>query len=118
MGYYQTFIDKQKRLEQERIENEKKEINKANYQKYKDRDYYKKSNQRAKDWYWRNREYVLERQKQKNYNNSEYYKDWYQKNKVQLNQIRYGDRSGTRTYKPLLPVPKIIPKPKSFILFG
>lgn len=93
MGYYQTFVDKQKRLEQERIENEKKEINKANYEKYKDRDYFKKSKEknkiRAREWYWRNREYVLEKNKQKKLYNSEYYKDWYQKNRSSNKPIGY-----------------------------
>lgn len=98
MGYYQTFIDKQKKLEQERIE---------------------KNKQRAKDWYWRNREYVLQRQKQNNYNNSEYYKDWYQKNKIELNNKRSGDKAGIRSYNKPIPKPKIIPKAKSFtICFG
>ena len=103
MGYYQTFIDKQKKSQE---------------------DYYKvnkeKQRQRSRDWYWRNREYVLERQKQKKINNSEYYKQWYQKNKIELNKKRSGDKAGVRSYnKPNNSTYKIydnINKPKSFTI--
>ena len=72
MGYYQTFLEKQQR-----------EKNK-NYEKQK---------QRSREYYWNNREYVLERQRQRKQLNQEYYKQWYEKNKVELNERRNGKRN-------------------------
>ena len=103
MGYYQTFIEKQKKLQE---------------------DYYtvnkEKQKQRAKEWYWKNREYVLERQRQKKYSNSQYYKEWYQKNKIELNKRRYGNKAGIRTWNQSKPLNTIIydnsNKPKSFTI--
>ncbi len=103
MGYYQTFLEKQQ------IEKNK------NYEKQK---------QRAKEYYWKNRDYVLERQRTKKFQTREYYKQWYQKNKQELNQIRYGDKSkvkntkglSTKSHKKI--VEKKIFTPKDFILFG
>jgi len=91
MGYYQTFIQKQERIKKE-IEEAKKDEqrlkNRQNYQKYKNREYCIRNKEKAKkvslDWYYNNREYVLERQRIRKYQNSQYYREWYEKNKIEL----------------------------------
>lgn len=118
MGYYDTWIAKQERLKKEAEEQEeqlKKEGYIRNYQKYKYKNY-EKQKERARKYYWENREYVLARQQVKKYQKQEYYKEWYQKNKEQLNQIRYGENAGKRT-KQTKEKP-IIKKPVSFICFA
>jgi hypothetical protein len=91
MGYYQTFIEKQERIKKE-IEEAKKDEqrlkNRQNYQKYKNREYRIRNKEKSKkvalDWYYNNREYVLERQRIRKYQNSQYYREWYEKNKNEL----------------------------------
>jgi hypothetical protein len=136
MGYYQTFLEKQKRLEEEknRTELEEKKLkHKKIYEKNK--EYLKKN---AREYYWKNREYILERQKTRKYNTSEYYKKWYQENKEELNKKRYGtdyklsadnkknksSSFGNRgkqyvrlTQKIQIPTKKVLTE-KSFVLFG
>jgi hypothetical protein len=136
MGYYQTFLEKQKRLEEEknRTELEEKKLkHKKIYEKNK--EYLKKN---AREYYWKNREYILERQKTRKYNTSDYYKKWYQENKEELNKKRYGmdnklstdnkknksSSFGNRgkqyirlTQKIQIPTKKVLTE-KSFVLFG
>jgi hypothetical protein len=124
MGYYQTFLEKQKLKEEE----EKKKNNRERYLKYKDKEYHKKNYEKQKEYarqyYWKNREYVLERQRAKKYETSQYYKEWYKNNRDELNIKRYGKKPvnyGKRTYvEPKLkqqPIKKEY-KPEDFILFG
>jgi len=142
MGYYQTFLEKQKLKEEE----EKKKKNRERYLKYKDKEYHKKNYEKQKEYarqyYWKNREYVLERQRAKKYETSQYYKEWYNNNRDELNIKRYGKKPvnygtdyklsadnkknksssfGKRTYvEPKLkqqPIKKEY-KPEDFILFG
>lgn len=47
-----------------------------------------KQNKRSLEYYYRNRDYVLERQAQKKLLNKKYYKEWYEKNKIELLQRR------------------------------
>ena len=48
------------------------------------KDRYEKQKQYAREYYWKNREYVLERNRMKKYERSEYFKQWYEKNKKNL----------------------------------
>lgn len=83
MNYYQKFLEKQ--------ELEKKE---------KQKEY-------ARNYYWKNKEYVLERRQKKNYETSQYYKEWYKKNREQIILSRYGK-------KPVISniIPRIKKKPE------
>jgi len=97
MGYYQTFIEKQERIKQE-IEDAKKDEQRKkyreNYNKYKIYENYQFYKERqkevAKKYYYKNREYVLERQRTRKYQNSQYYKEWYKKNRIELLTKRNG----------------------------
>jgi hypothetical protein len=74
----------------------------------------------AREYYWKNREYILERQKTRKYNTSDYYKKWYQENKEELNKKRYGNRGKQYirlTQKIQIPTKKVLTE-KSFVLFG
>ncbi len=117
MGYYQTFIAKQERLKIEAEELLKKEANRKHYEKYKDKEYYKKNyekqKERARKYYWENREYVLARQQVKKFQTQEYYNQWYQNNKDQVNQIRNGKRTKGIVDSKEKP---IIKKPVSFTI--
>lgn len=62
-----------KLLENQNIENEKKRLY---------------INKKSLEYYYRNREYVLLRQSKKKLLNSIYYKNWYDKNKIELIQRR------------------------------
>jgi hypothetical protein len=90
MNYYQTFIEKQKK-ELEELELEKKEKNRKNYLKNKHKEYHKKNYEKkkeyARNYYWKNREYVLERQRAKKYETSQYFKEWYKNNRKEVNLI-------------------------------
>lgn len=97
MGYYQTFIEKQERIKRELEQAKKDEQRLKNHQyylKYKNREYRIRNKEKAKevarDYYYKNREYVLERQRIKKYQNSQYYKEWYQKNRIELLTKRNG----------------------------
>jgi hypothetical protein len=110
---YQRMLLKQ-HLEQEQYE---KQAHKKHYEQYKHKEYYKnnyeKQKQRAREYYWKNREFILERRRTQKYNNQLYYKQWYEKNKVELN-LRRGKRPRTKgvnfnynntygiTYNPML----------------
>ena len=118
MGYYQTFLEKQNRIEEEL----KKEKNKKLNDKYKEsrREYCIKNkdiiNQKAKEYYWKNREQILEKNKIKKLYTNEYYKEWYQKNKIQVNKNRGKNIKNNTIYiKPSANLPKEI-TPKSFIV--
>ena len=97
MGYYQLFLEKQERIKKE-LEEAKKEEQRLKYRqkyhKYKNREYSTKNKEKSKkvasDWYYENREYVLKRQRMRKYQNSLYYKEWYQKNKIELLTKRNG----------------------------
>ena len=101
MGYYQSFLEKQNRIEEEL----KKENNKKLNNKYKEkrREYCLKNkdriNQKAKEYYWKNRQHILEKNKMKKLYTNEYYKEWYQKNRDQVNLIRYS-RNVKKNYIP------------------
>jgi len=119
MGYYQTFLEKQNRIEEE--EELKKEKNRNLYDKYKQsrREYNIKNkeriNQKAKEYYWKNREDILEKNKMKKLYTNNYYKEWYQKNKIQVNTNR---RRNPAYNKPtaILPIPKKEITPETFII--
>ncbi len=128
MGYYQTFLEKQERKKkelQELEELEKKDKNRKNYLKYKDRQYHKKNYEKqkeyARNYYWKNREYVLERQRAKKYETSQYYKEWYKNNREQVNLIRYGKKTIISNVNPRLkkqePIKKKEYTAEDFILF-
>ena len=109
MGYYATFLQKMERQKKELEELEKlekKEKNRKHYLKYKDKEYYKKNYEKqkeyARNYYWKNRDYVLERQRAKKYETSQYYKQWYQNNREQVNLIRYGKKPVISNVKPKL----------------
>jgi len=120
MGYYQTFLEKQNRIEEEL----KKEKNRNLYDKYKEsrREYSIKNkeriNQKAKEYYWKNREQILEKNKMKKLYTNEYYKEWYQKNKIQVNKNRGRFNTKSEYIKPSanLPIPKKEITPETFIL--
>jgi len=118
MGYYQTFLAKQEKERKETEELLKKETNRKHYEKYKDKEYYKKNyekqKERARKYYWDNRNYVLERNQIKKFQTQEYYKEWYQKNKDQVNQVRYGKR--TKGIVDSKEKKTIIKKPVSFTI--
>jgi hypothetical protein len=124
MGYYKTFLEKQKLKEEE----EKKKKNRESYLKYKDKEYHKKNYEKQKEYarqyYWKNREYVLERQRAKKYETSQYYKEWYKNNRNELNIKRYGmdnKKSKSSSFGKITYVePKLKKeyKPEDFILFG
>lgn len=91
MGYYQTFLEKQERIKKELEEAELEKVRekrRQNYQRLKNMGYYIKNKERqketAKKYYYNNREYVLERQRVRKYQNSAYYKEWYQNNRIEL----------------------------------
>ena len=121
MGYYATFVQKQeKKLIEAELE-AKKEVNRKHYQKYKDREYHKKNyekqKERSREYYWKNREYILERQRAKKYETSEYYKQWYKNNREELNMHRYGKSEiKSKPKKEKKEKETIIKKPVSFTL--
>lgn len=121
---YQKMLIKQK-YEKEHKEKSKNQEHYIKYIKSNRKEYYEKNKekqrQRAKDYYWKNREYVLERQRQRKQLNQEYYKQWYEKNKFELNQKRKGKKgikfnynSKNLTYKKYDNTKK---KPVCFTLF-
>ena len=120
MGYYQTFLEKQNRIEEEL----KKEKNRNLYDKYKEsrREYSIKNkeriNQKAKEYYWKNREQILEKNKMKKLYTNVYYEEWYQKNKIQVNKNRGRFNTKSEYIKPSanLPIPKKEITPETFIL--
>ena len=82
MGYYQTFIEKQKKIDEEK-----------DTAKYNRREYYQnnkeKQKQRAKQWYYDNKEYVAERNRMKKlFGYNTYFKEWYEKNKKEVHKVR------------------------------
>lgn len=121
MGYYATFVQKQeKKLIEAELE-AKKDVNRKHYQKYKDKEYHKKNyekqKQRSREYYWKNREYILERQRAKKYETSEYYKQWYKNNREELNMHRYGKSEiKSKPKKEKKEKETIIEKPVSFTL--
>jgi len=90
MGYYQTFIEKQKIIDEELD---------RDTAKYKRREYYRKNkekqNERAKKWYNENKEYIAERNRMKKLfrYNTGYFKEWYEKNKKEIHKVR-GSKNG------------------------
>jgi hypothetical protein len=72
------------------------------------KDRYEKQKQYAREYYWKNREYVLERNRMKKYERSEYFKQWYEKNKK--------NKKIKQQFKPKINNNKIY-KPEDFILF-
>ena len=94
--------------------------NKLKYEKYKRSENYEenklKQRQKSLDWYYRNREYVLDKQSHRKCVNSEYYKEWYAKNKRELNmkRCRNTKHSSTPVSSKLKHKNVIIPKPFSF----
>jgi hypothetical protein len=127
MGYYAKFLEKmekQKKELEELEELEKKDANRKNYLKYKHKEYHKKNYEKqkeyARNYYWKNREYVLERQRAKKYETSQYYKEWYNNNREQVNLIRYGKKPVISNIKPKLkkePIKKKEYTAEDFILF-
>ena len=104
---YQKLLDKQKLKKQENY--------KRNYENQK---------QRSREYYWKNKEYVLERQRTKKFQTSQYYKEWYQKNRDKVNIKRYGKKP-TNYDKRLYVEPKLKQQPikkvfteKDFVLFA
>ena len=95
---YQKLLDKQKLKKQENY--------KRNYEKQK---------QSSREYYWKNKEYVLERQRTKKFQTSQYYKEWYQKNKGELNMKRYGKKMNEK--KIIEPIKKVFTE-KDFVLFA
>jgi len=69
INYYLKFLEKQKKIKEENI----------NKQKNKQRI-------RSKQYYWDNRESILEKNRVKKVYRSEYFKEWYQKNKLNNNK--------------------------------
>ena len=67
MNLYNQLLEKQK---------EKKEILRL------------KQNKRSLDYYYKNKDYILKRQAQKKLLHPNYYKEWYEKNKIELNERR------------------------------
>jgi hypothetical protein len=116
MGYYHTFLAKQKKELKEAEELLKKEANRKHYLKYKDKEYYKKNYEKQKEisrqYYWKNREAILEKNKMKKLYTNQYYKEWYQLNKNQVNQIR--SNNNKPNIKP--DIKPIVKTPKSFII--
>lgn len=53
-------------------------------------------NKSSLEYYYKNRDYVLERQAKKKLLNKKYYKEWYEKNKIELNEKR---RTNKGAYK-------------------
>ena len=47
-----------------------------------------KQNKRSLEYYYRNREYILQRQAAKKFYNRQYYKEWYDKNKNEVQDRR------------------------------
>ena len=104
MGYYQTFIQKQAEKKNTQYE-KKKEYNRKN----------------ARDYYWRHRDQILEKNKMKRLHTNQYYKEWYQKNKEQLNDIRNkkNKNKNKNNYTNIKPIYiKPIKTKPSFTLFG
>lgn len=62
-----------KLLEKEFLEKEKKRL---------------KQNERSLNYYYKNRDYILKRQSARKLYNDQYYKEWYQKNKVEVQERR------------------------------
>jgi len=103
MAYYQTWLLKQ--------------AEKKNTQYEKKKDYNRKN---ARAYYWRHREEILEKNKMKRLYTNQYYKEWYQKNKEQLNDIR-SKKNKNKKYYIIKPnnIKNIEPKKEvSFTLFG
>ena len=65
MGYYQEFIKKEEEAKIERLR------------------------KNARKYYWMNRDKILEKRKENKLYTNEYYKNWYNKNRVEVN-IRRG----------------------------
>lgn len=55
-----------------------------------------KQNKRSLDYYYKNREYILNRQAQKKLLHPNYYKEWYEKNKKELNEKRRENRGAIK----------------------
>jgi len=122
MGYYAEFIKKQEKKLIEAEEQLKKDVNRKHYEKYKDKEYYKKNyekqKQRSREYYWKNREYILERQRAKKYETSEYYKEWYKNNREELNMHRYDRKVKIPKVKEIKVAPvKKVYTDEDFILF-
>jgi hypothetical protein len=83
MGYYQSFIEKQKKIDEEK-----------DTAKYKRREYYRKNKEKQKErankWYYENKEYIAERNRMKKLfrYNTGYFKEWYEKNKREVHKVR------------------------------
>jgi len=71
MNLYKKLLEEQKK--ENEIRNELQKI---------------KQRKRSLEYYYKNREYVLQRQAAKKYYNKEYYKEWYNKNKDIVNNKR------------------------------
>jgi len=65
INYYLKFLEKQKKIKEENIN---------------------KQRIRSKQYYWDNREVILEKNRVKKIYRSEYFKEWYQKNKLNNNK--------------------------------
>lgn len=53
-------------------------------------------NKKSLEYYYRNKDYILKRQAQKKLLHPTYYKEWYEKNKIELNEKR---RTNKGAYK-------------------
>lgn len=112
MGYYQTWLKKQE--EKKKLQNEK------------NKDYNRKN---AREYYWRHREEILEKNKIKRLYTNQYYKEWYEKNKEECNRIRNKKKNNNNNYvykpkniknnnKTIQPIKQKVYTAKDFILFG
>jgi len=52
-------------------------------------------NKKSLEYYYKNRDYILQRQRARKLYNDQYYKEWYEKNKIQLNERRKAQRNGS-----------------------
>jgi hypothetical protein len=52
-------------------------------------------NKKSLEYYYKNRDYVLQRQRARKLLNNQYYKEWYEKNKVDLNERRKAQRNAS-----------------------
>ena len=125
MNLYKKLLDEKE---------QKKKLKKQElYNKYKDKrkEYYNKNKDKiisnSKKYYYENRDYILERQRIRKFQNKEYYKEWYEKNKNEVQERRRQKNGGTikntkgiHYYKPKPnkePIKKKVYKPEDFILF-
>jgi len=101
-NYYQQFINKQKDTEEEKR---------------------KERNRKALEYYYKNKDYILERQRTRKHYNQNYYCQWYEKNKYRVQEKRRLKKGGNtiseKPYKPFKqkkPQEPINKKPISFTL--